>query len=71
MDRVAEMMDRFENELFGGTNTLLSSNTKSAMSIAMDVKEEADKYVITADLPGMTKNDVKIEVQHPAYPFYD
>ena len=62
MERMADFVDRFENEFFGGMETFFPSVTREGMRVAMDVREEDDKYVITADLPGMTKQDVKIEV---------
>lgn len=32
-------------------------------SFKVDVEKEADKYVVTADLPGMTKENVDVEVE--------
>lgn len=32
------------------------------LSLAVDVREEADRYVIAADVPGMARGDVKVQV---------
>ena len=62
IERMADFVDRFENELFGGMEAFFPSITREGMRVAMDVREDDDKYIITADLPGMTKSDVKIQV---------
>lgn len=67
MDLVADFVDRWENELYGGMESLFPTVTREGMRVAMDVKEEDERYIITADLPGMTKQDVKIEVRVSAY----
>lgn len=36
---------------------------RSELSFRTDVKEEVDKYVIDAELPGMTKDDIKVEME--------
>jgi len=61
-DRLADFVDRFEDEVLGGMDAFLPSFYREGIRVAVDVREEDDKYSITADLPGMTKSDVKIEV---------
>ncbi|MDA3900638.1 MAG: Hsp20/alpha crystallin family protein [Spirochaetes bacterium] len=34
----------------------------SSSSVAIDIDEEKDKYLLTVDLPGMEKNDLDISV---------
>lgn len=43
----------FENDFFGG-NTLQSFKT--------DIKDEGDKYVMEAELPGFDKDDIKLDI---------
>lgn len=62
IERMADFVDRFENEIFGGMESFFPTLSRDGMRVAMDVREEDDKYIITADLPGMTKSDVKIQV---------
>lgn len=64
IERMADIIDRFENDLFAGMETFIPSIARESMRVAMDVHEQKDKYIITADLPGMTKKDVKIQVQN-------
>ena len=37
---------------------------ESLCSIALDVVEEKDQYVIKADLPGINKEDIKVSVEN-------
>jgi HSP20 family protein len=58
--------DPFSTEVSRIFNTLLSSDSSGAAlrgwSPAMDLMEEADHYVLKADMPGMAEDDVSIEV---------
>ena len=64
LERMADFIDRFENEMFGGMETFFPAATREGMRVAMDVREDDEKYTICADLPGMSKKDVKIQVRH-------
>jgi len=44
---------------FGGTG-----DARRPWSPALDVHEEADRFVVRCDLPGMTERDVEIEVEN-------
>jgi HSP20 family protein len=75
MRRMADDMDRifqdfgfarglglasgFDRDLFRGGSSL----DAAAWSPQLDVLKRGDKYVIRADLPGLKKEDVKVEVQ--------
>jgi len=61
-DRMADYFDRFENEFFGGMETMFPRLSREGLSISMDVHEESDRFIITADIPGMTKEDIKVQV---------
>ncbi|WP_295209324.1 Hsp20/alpha crystallin family protein [Ruminococcus sp.] len=43
----------FENDFFGGT---------SMQSFKTDIKDEGDKYVMEAELPGFEKEDIKLDI---------
>lgn len=46
-------------------NRLFAANGASRRWLpAMDLAETADEFVLTADLPGLSEEDVKIEVEH-------
>jgi HSP20 family protein len=47
------------NERFGGD---LHPTTVETRSPAVDLRDEGDKYVLLADLPGMNKENVAIEI---------
>ena len=64
---MADFIDRFENDMFGGMETFFPAATREGMSVAMDVREDDEKYTICADLPGMSKKDVKIQVRQDTH----
>ncbi|MDR0222357.1 MAG: Hsp20/alpha crystallin family protein [Oscillospiraceae bacterium] len=45
----------FERDFFGGEMPVNSVKT--------DIREEADKYVLEAEMPGFGKDDIKIDVE--------
>ena len=58
------LFDEFSNDFFrpffeGGFNGML----RAERAMKVDVRDEGDKYVLEADLPGVTKDDVKVEVR--------
>ena len=58
----------FENmeRMFGGRNERFSGDLRPAMmetrSPAVDLRDEGDRYVLQADLPGMNKENVAIDI---------
>ncbi|HZY09795.1 MAG TPA: Hsp20/alpha crystallin family protein [Bacteroidota bacterium] len=54
---VDRMIDRFR----GG---MADDGANSAFMPAVDIIEEKDDYIVKVDLPGLSKNDVKITVQN-------
>lgn len=53
-----EDFDRLFENVFSNAPTLESGQTP-----AVDVREEKDKYVLEAELPGMTEKDVDVSVE--------
>lgn len=56
------------SDVFGGFDRMLDSffeNTPvwKARTPAVDVKEEADRYVLEAELPGLNEKDVEVKVE--------
>ena len=59
------LFDEFSNDFFrpffeGGLNSLM----RAEPAVKVDVRDEGDRYVLEADLPGMNKDDVKVEVEN-------
>lgn len=55
--------DRMLNDVFGdGWNLPVLQSNRSAWTPALDVAETDNEYVLTADLPGISKKDVKVEL---------
>jgi HSP20 family protein len=50
------------NDLFDGNDHLMQPS-KSRWHPAMDVLESKDSYLVRAELPGMKKEDIKVEVK--------
>ena len=55
-------MNRMFNEFFGGGNGEETGTGLSSWTPAVDIRETDDGYVITAELPGVSKDDVSIDV---------
>lgn len=56
-------MNRLFNTVFDAPVTPGSGGTMRRWVPAMDLLETADHFVLRADLPGMTQEDVKIELE--------
>jgi HSP20 family protein len=54
----ADDFDRFFNVAFGGAPSL------SGWSPAVDVRENDDGFVVTAELPGLSSDDVEVNVEN-------
>ncbi len=57
------LFDEFSNDFFrpffeGGLNGLM----RAEPAVKVDVRDEGDRYVLEADLPGMNKDALKVEV---------
>jgi HSP20 family protein len=55
-------MNRMVNEFFGGGNGEAAGTGLSSWTPAVDIHETDDGYVIKAELPGVSKDDVSIDV---------
>ncbi len=62
-DEFNRMIDRFFGRDFFGD---LESISTDVFYPAMDVKETKDKFIVTAELPGMKKEDIHIKFQDGA-----
>jgi HSP20 family protein len=60
LEQVTERMRRALDETFGGWQSLLTDD--KAWSPLVDVEETDDAYVIEAELPGVQRKDVNIEL---------
>ena len=67
------LLDRFNQHLnqLGYSDKALSSNDSDSSNIvtshwrpAVDIKEEADRFLITADLPGVEPKDIEITMDN-------
>ena len=60
IERMFERMNRQFNELSEGSQ--LPATTGGPQSVSMDVAEQDDEYVVTADLPGYEKADIDLSI---------
>ena len=60
IERMFERMNRQFNELSEGSQ--LPATTGGPQSVSMDVAEQDDEYVVTADLPGYKKADIDLSI---------
>jgi HSP20 family protein len=60
MEDIESMLGSFWSEDFPAWPSSLVSPWKSP---AIDIKDEGDKYVMEADMPGVSKEDVSIEIR--------
>ena len=67
------LLDRFQQELkqrgyadraIAGNDNDYSNVVTSRWSPAVDIKEEADRFLITADLPGVDPKDIEITMDN-------
>ncbi len=57
---ISSLLDEFFNDSFSLTGRDVSGTTWPNVDIA----EQESSYVLRADLPGMKKNDIKVEVEN-------
>lgn len=65
--RYNQPLNSFFDEFEKTFNRILSYNAPNISenkyySINLDIKEEQDHYIVTADLPGIDRNDIKITI---------
>jgi HSP20 family protein len=60
IEQTANRMQRLLEETFGGTAPLLMDVT--AWSPPVDIEEADDAYIVEAEVPGVKRDDVNIEV---------
>lgn len=58
-----ERMNRLFDETVARTRGIEPSELTGAWAPAVDVYEDADRYLLYAELPGLSKNDVQIELK--------
>lgn len=55
------MMDRFwEDPFFAGAPTWSQQRNGGAWSLALDVAEDADHYIVKASVPGINPDDIEV-----------
>jgi len=59
---MSDLMQTWEN--FFDESSGLSPATKCDWIPALDVREEQDRYRVTVDLPGMTKEDIELTFEN-------
>ena len=60
------LFDQFDNEInrfFSGARTIDAANQARDWSPAMDIREEDNRYVLEADIPGVSREDVDISLE--------
>ena len=61
-DPIYSFVDRFFNE-FAGSGASLSESADTGWVPAMDIVENENAFVATADLPGLTKDDIDLSLE--------
>lgn len=54
-DNLFNVFDNFERNFFGGSNAVSAFRT--------DIRDEGDKFVLEAELPGFSKEDIQLNVK--------
>jgi HSP20 family protein len=62
IERMFERMNRQFGELSQGEGGQLPTTTGGPQSVSMDVAEQDEEYVVTADLPGLEKDDIDLSI---------
>lgn len=63
-DPVRDLFDRlFDGGLFSGRDSDGSSVVTSQWAPAVDIREEADRFVLYADLPGVDPQDIDVQME--------
>ncbi|MGH3133195.1 MAG: Hsp20/alpha crystallin family protein [Gaiellaceae bacterium] len=62
LEQVTERMRRLLEQTFGGFGWSLPAMEKAAWSPLVDLEETDDAYVVEADLPGVRRENVNVEL---------
>ena len=54
-DNLFNVFDNFERNFFGGSNAVAAFRT--------DIRDEGDKFVLEAELPGFKKEEIKLDLK--------
>jgi HSP20 family protein len=60
------LFDQFNSEinrLFSGTQVQRAANQERGWAPAVDIREEDDRFVLCADIPGVERKDVEITLE--------
>jgi HSP20 family protein len=60
---ISDEMNRLVSNVFGPESTRETSLFKGNWSPAVDISEDKDNYYLQIELPGMTKEDVKVKYE--------
>lgn len=63
MDRMFEDMDSMFEDFFGQPLMRRRRGKSGFRSPAMDIQDAGDKYLIQADIPGINKDDLEVEIK--------
>jgi len=66
MRRLSERMDQFFEDVFGSAFGAFGRFEESTWWPQIDVSQQGNKLTVHADLPGLSKDDVKVEIRHNA-----
>ena len=55
-DNLFDIFDNFEKKFFGNTNANLPA-------FRTDIRDQGDKFLLEAELPGFTKEDIQLELK--------
>jgi len=66
LDRLQHQLNQsgFSNKVLADNDSDYSNVVTSRWSPAVDIKEEADRFLITADLPGVDPKDIEITMDN-------
>ena len=66
LDRLQHQLNQsgFSNKVLADNDSDYSNVVTSRWSPAVDIKEEADRFLITADLPGVDPKDIEITMEN-------
>ena len=62
LELASERLRRMLDQTFAGFGPLTSTGDAGSWSPLVDVEEQDDAYVVEADVPGVGRNDVKVEL---------
>lgn len=62
-NRVSPVLDPFVDSFFDGVLDTFHSNGSTARTLPINVREEADHYVVEAEVPGATRDQVEVSIE--------